>query len=219
MVEFHDLIAADKALADEMAALSTTMTARTETLTTLTIEIDKINNNNNINNQNRDVDQLGFHVVNDITAHDQNNKINSSTDSNPSIDENACICRKQNNMHWTSNIGVNKKLRATKKDKSHNKKGSEEYGDGQTLTTACGDSPPYEIDYPTHCPTGRFSNGLKISLEVQGGLDYFRIVEGTRIIACYSFSFQSVAQDSGLGLKEEKVNTIQPSSSHLQIHP
>ncbi|KAK3025902.1 hypothetical protein RJ639_042375 [Escallonia herrerae] len=30
------------------------------------------------------------------------------------------------------------------------------------LTTARADSPPYGIDYPTHQPTGRFSNGLNI---------------------------------------------------------
>lgn len=29
-------------------------------------------------------------------------------------------------------------------------------------TTARADSPPYGIDYPTHRPTGRFSNGLNI---------------------------------------------------------
>lgn len=29
-------------------------------------------------------------------------------------------------------------------------------------TTARADSPPYGIDYPTHRPTGRFSNGLSI---------------------------------------------------------
>ncbi|GFZ14506.1 Li-tolerant lipase 1 [Actinidia rufa] len=30
------------------------------------------------------------------------------------------------------------------------------------ITTARADSPPYGIDYPTHRPTGRFSNGLNI---------------------------------------------------------
>lgn len=30
------------------------------------------------------------------------------------------------------------------------------------LTTARADAPPYGIDYPTHRPTGRFSNGLHI---------------------------------------------------------
>lgn len=30
-------------------------------------------------------------------------------------------------------------------------------------TTARADSPPYGIDYPTHLPTGRFSNGLNIA--------------------------------------------------------
>lgn len=30
------------------------------------------------------------------------------------------------------------------------------------LTTARADSPPYGIDYPTHRPTGRFSNGFNI---------------------------------------------------------
>lgn len=30
------------------------------------------------------------------------------------------------------------------------------------FTTARADSPPYGIDYPTHRPTGRFSNGLNI---------------------------------------------------------
>ncbi|KAL3645054.1 hypothetical protein CASFOL_010234 [Castilleja foliolosa] len=29
-------------------------------------------------------------------------------------------------------------------------------------TTARADSPPYGIDYPSHCPTGRFSNGYNI---------------------------------------------------------
>ncbi|PKH75292.1 hypothetical protein CRG98_050043 [Punica granatum] len=29
-------------------------------------------------------------------------------------------------------------------------------------TTARADSPPYGIDYPTHMPTGRFSNGFNI---------------------------------------------------------
>lgn len=29
-------------------------------------------------------------------------------------------------------------------------------------TTARADSPPYGIDYPTHRPTGRFSNGLNL---------------------------------------------------------
>lgn len=29
-------------------------------------------------------------------------------------------------------------------------------------TSARADSPPYGIDYPTHRPTGRFSNGLNI---------------------------------------------------------
>lgn len=30
------------------------------------------------------------------------------------------------------------------------------------LTSARADSPPYGIDYPTHRPTGRFSNGFNI---------------------------------------------------------
>lgn len=30
-------------------------------------------------------------------------------------------------------------------------------------TTARADSPPYGIDYPTHRPTGRFSNGFNIA--------------------------------------------------------
>lgn len=30
------------------------------------------------------------------------------------------------------------------------------------MTTARADAPPYGIDYPTHLPTGRFSNGLNI---------------------------------------------------------
>lgn len=30
------------------------------------------------------------------------------------------------------------------------------------VTTARADSPPYGIDYPTHHPTGRFSNGLNL---------------------------------------------------------
>ena len=29
-------------------------------------------------------------------------------------------------------------------------------------TTARADRPPYGIDYPTHQPTGRFSNGLNV---------------------------------------------------------
>jgi hypothetical protein len=30
------------------------------------------------------------------------------------------------------------------------------------MTTARADAPPYGIDFPTHLPTGRFSNGLNI---------------------------------------------------------
>ena len=30
------------------------------------------------------------------------------------------------------------------------------------MTTARADAPPYGIDFPTHMPTGRFSNGLNI---------------------------------------------------------
>lgn len=30
------------------------------------------------------------------------------------------------------------------------------------VTTARADAPPYGIDYPSHTPTGRFSNGLNI---------------------------------------------------------
>lgn len=30
------------------------------------------------------------------------------------------------------------------------------------VTSARADSPPYGIDYPTHRPTGRFSNGLNL---------------------------------------------------------
>lgn len=30
------------------------------------------------------------------------------------------------------------------------------------VTTARANSPPYGIDYPTHRPTGRFSNGLNL---------------------------------------------------------
>lgn len=30
------------------------------------------------------------------------------------------------------------------------------------FTSARADAPPYGIDYPTHLPTGRFSNGLNI---------------------------------------------------------
>lgn len=30
------------------------------------------------------------------------------------------------------------------------------------ITTARADAPPYGIDFPTHMPTGRFSNGLNI---------------------------------------------------------
>jgi len=42
---------------------------------------------------------------------------------------------------------------------------------------------------------------VKISLEVQGGMNYFRIVEGTMIISCVSFfslfiTFISAAADS-----------------------
>ncbi|KAJ9179977.1 hypothetical protein P3X46_008286 [Hevea brasiliensis] len=35
-------------------------------------------------------------------------------------------------------------------------------GNNYLATTAHADSPPYGIDYPTHRPTGRFSNGLNI---------------------------------------------------------
>lgn len=122
----------------------------------------------------------GIILANDIAAHDQNNKNNSSTDSIPSGDENAFVENKkedvnlshmanvhmpmhmpwpynvppymynlqnpsqqmpsyqgyppylQNNMHWSSNMGMNQKPRPTKKEKSHRKKGSEEYEEQQT---------------------------------------------------------------------------------------
>jgi hypothetical protein len=38
------------------------------------------------------------------------------------------------------------------------------------LTTARADTPPYGIDFPTHKPTGRFSNGLNIPDIISMGL-------------------------------------------------
>jgi hypothetical protein len=40
------------------------------------------------------------------------------------------------------------------------------------MTTARADAPPYGIDYPTHRPTGRFSNGLNIPDIISNSLPY-----------------------------------------------
>lgn len=44
-------------------------------------------------------------------------------------------------------------------------------------TSARADSPPYGIDYPTHRPTGRFSNGLNIPdlISFVSSIVYFHI--------------------------------------------
>ena len=65
-------------------------------------------------------------------------------------------------------------------------------------TTARADSPPYGIDYPTHRPTGRFSNGLNIP-DIISYVSHYRYVMAieTVLLTCVFDSSQ--------------VNTLEPS--------
>lgn len=50
------------------------------------------------------------------------------------------------------------------------------------VTTARADSPPYGIDFPTHQPTGRFSNGLNIPDFISQSLCHYNL-----LFQCYLY--------------------------------
>lgn len=51
-------------------------------------------------------------------------------------------------------------------------------------TTARADAPPYGIDYPTHRPTGRFSNGFNIP-DLISIHTRFRHISATSMVSMY----------------------------------
>ncbi|KAG8088645.1 hypothetical protein GUJ93_ZPchr0010g11040 [Zizania palustris] len=75
------------------------------------------------------------------------------------------------------------------------------------LTSARADSPPYGIDYPTHRPTGRFSNGLNIpdiiseQLGAEATLPYLSPeLRGTKLLVGANFASAGVGilNDTGI---------------------
>ncbi|CAK9137729.1 unnamed protein product [Ilex paraguariensis] len=75
------------------------------------------------------------------------------------------------------------------------------------VTTARADSPPYGIDYPTHRPTGRFSNGLNIpdiiseSMGAEPTLPYLSpLLTGERLLVGANFASAGIGilNDTGI---------------------
>ncbi|XP_031502996.1 GDSL esterase/lipase At5g33370-like [Nymphaea colorata] len=75
------------------------------------------------------------------------------------------------------------------------------------VTSARADSPPYGIDYPTHRPTGRFSNGLTIpdiiseKMGVESPLPYLHpFLHGERLLGGANFASAGVGilNDTGI---------------------
>ncbi|KAK1684144.1 hypothetical protein QYE76_044992 [Lolium multiflorum] len=75
------------------------------------------------------------------------------------------------------------------------------------MTTARADAPPYGIDYPTHMPTGRFSNGLNIPdiiseyLESEPALPYLSpYLRGDQLLVGANFASAGVGilNDTGV---------------------
>ncbi|KAJ0589189.1 putative triacylglycerol lipase [Helianthus annuus] len=71
------------------------------------------------------------------------------------------------------------------------------------LTSARADSPPYGIDYPTHRPTGRFSNGLNIPdliTSVSPGIKRNPELNGNKLLVGANFASAGVGilNDTGL---------------------
>ncbi|KAI3724234.1 hypothetical protein L2E82_36005 [Cichorium intybus] len=75
------------------------------------------------------------------------------------------------------------------------------------VTTARADSPPYGIDYPTHRPTGRFSNGLNIPdlisehMGIESPLPYLHpLLKGNRLLAGANFASAGIGvlNDTGV---------------------
>ncbi|KAL4578881.1 hypothetical protein LXL04_015012 [Taraxacum kok-saghyz] len=75
------------------------------------------------------------------------------------------------------------------------------------VTTARADSPPYGIDYPTHRPTGRFSNGLNIPdlisehMGVESPLPYLHpLLKGRKLLAGANFASAGIGvlNDTGV---------------------
>ncbi|KAL6346205.1 hypothetical protein AAG906_027955 [Vitis piasezkii] len=83
------------------------------------------------------------------------------------------------------------------------------------VTTARADSPPYGIDYPTHRPTGRFSNGLNIpdiiseQIGEQPTLPYLSPeLTGERLLVGANFASAGIGilNDTGIQFTERLVN-------------
>ncbi|GJR12331.1 GDSL esterase/lipase-like protein [Tanacetum coccineum] len=75
------------------------------------------------------------------------------------------------------------------------------------VTTARADSPPYGIDYPTHRPTGRFSNGLNIPdllsehMGMESPLPYLSpLLKGHKLLAGANFASAGIGilNDTGV---------------------
>ncbi|GAB4830138.1 hypothetical protein Ancab_019779 [Ancistrocladus abbreviatus] len=81
------------------------------------------------------------------------------------------------------------------------------------VTTARADSPPYGVDYPTHRPTGRFSNGLNIAdiiseqLGAESTLPYLSpLLTGEKLLVGANFASAGVGVLNDTGF--QFLNTI-----------
>ncbi|KAF3777169.1 GDSL esterase/lipase [Nymphaea thermarum] len=81
------------------------------------------------------------------------------------------------------------------------------------VTSARADSPPYGIDYPTHRPTGRFSNGLTIpdiiseKMGVESPLPYLHpFLHGERLLGGANFASAGVGILNDTGIQFVRVD-------------
>ncbi|CAL5427279.1 unnamed protein product [Camellia sinensis] len=81
------------------------------------------------------------------------------------------------------------------------------------LTTARADSPPYGIDYPTHRPTGRFSNGLNIpdiiseQLGSESTLPYLNPeLDGQKLLVGANFASAGIGILNDTGVQFHRLN-------------
>ncbi|KAM7526660.1 hypothetical protein LguiA_016562 [Lonicera macranthoides] len=87
------------------------------------------------------------------------------------------------------------------------------------VTSARADAPPYGIDYPTHRPTGRFSNGLNIPdlisqhLGSEATLPYLSPeLTGQKLLVGANFA------SAGIGiLNDTGIQFVSASPSHNQV--
>jgi hypothetical protein len=89
------------------------------------------------------------------------------------------------------------------------------------MTTARADAPPYGIDFPTHMPTGRFSNGLNIPdiisehLGSEPALPYLSpYLRGDKLLVGANFASAGVGilNDTGIQFVRKR-----PNSRALQV--